>query len=185
MKLIAGLGNPGRKYKKTRHNVGFMFVDQLVSDLGGRFTADKALNCESAVIKHSGYDLIIIKPQTYMNLSGQAVAAVKDYYRIDIGDILIVYDDMELPGGKVRIRRGGSSGGHKGMQSIIDELGTEAIKRLRIGIGREPGLDACQYVLSKFSKSEAETLKEIISNAKEIIDCYLFDSFDNFMGKYN
>lgn len=185
MKLIVGLGNPGRKYKKTRHNVGFMFVDRLVKDLGGKFRADKDLYCESAVIKHSGHDLMIIKPQTFMNLSGQSVLAAKNYYRIETDDILVVYDDMELPSGKVRIRRGGSSGGHKGMQSIIETLKTETIKRIRIGIGKEPELDACRYVLAKFKKSEEETLNEIIANAKEMIDSFLFDTFDNFMGKYN
>ncbi|MCK9535994.1 MAG: aminoacyl-tRNA hydrolase [Bacilli bacterium] len=185
MKLIVGLGNPGRKYKKTRHNVGFMFVDQLAKDSRGKFTANRALRCEVAIIRFQEQNLIIIKPQTYMNLSGQAVLAVKDYYQIDIDNILIIYDDMELPCGKIRIRRSGSSGGHKGMKNIIDLLKTEGIKRIRIGIGKETAIDACNYVLSVFNKDETAALKSTTSKAKEMIDCYLSENFDNFMGKYN
>ena len=185
MKLIIGLGNPGRKYKKTRHNVGFMFVDQLVKELRGKFTMSRALYCETAIIRYREQNLIIIKPQTYMNLSGQSVLAVKNYYQIDIDDILIIYDDMELPSGKIRIRRSGSSGGHKGMKNVIYLLKTEEIKRIRIGIGKELAVDACNYVLSTFAKDEAETLKQTMSKAKEMIDCFLSENFDNFMGKYN
>lgn len=185
MKLIVGLGNPGRKHKKTRHNIGFMFVDRLVKELRGGFQKKSSLHCEMATINYRGENLIVIKPQTYMNLSGQSVLSVKNYYQIPIQDILVIYDDMALSCGKIRIRYSGSSGGHKGMNNIIELLKTDDIKRIRIGIGKEDDIDACNYVLSTFSKKEKEVIARTIINAKEIIDDYLLENFDNFMGKYN
>lgn len=185
MKLIVGLGNPGRKYKKTRHNAGFMFVDRLGKDLHCRFTVNRSFNCEEIITRYDGNNIIIIKPQTYMNASGQAVFAVMSYYKIPIEDILIIYDDKHLPKGKIRIRRGGSSGGHKGMENIIDALETTDIKRLRIGIGEEEIGEACDYVLSPFSKDEMDLIEKITDKAREMIEDYLTDNFENFMGKYN
>jgi len=185
MKLLVGLGNPGKKYKKTRHNVGFMFVDQIANDFGVKFTKNKSLNCEIAFIKYDLENIIIIKPQTYMNLSGNAVSAVANYYQIEIEEIIVVYDDIELPAGTIRIRQGGSSGGHKGMKNIIETIKTKEVKRIRIGIDKEDHTNTCDYVLSSFSKEEKTTINFVISKAREILEYYLSESFENFMGRYN
>ena len=119
MKLIVGLGNPGKQYKDTRHNVGFMFVDNVINKLSLKFSLDKALKCEILQTNINGEKVIFIKPMTYMNLSGDSVYLVANYYKINYEDILVIYDDLDLETGKIRIRPNGSSGGHKGIQSII------------------------------------------------------------------
>ncbi|NLD26349.1 MAG: aminoacyl-tRNA hydrolase [Acholeplasmataceae bacterium] len=185
MKLIVGLGNPGRKYQDTRHNVGFMFVDELAKNLKLKFTQNKALKSAVASFVWGEEKIIVIKPQTYMNLSGEAVRLVADYYRINHDDILVIYDDLDLPEGKIRIRRSGSSGGHKGMASIINLLGREDIKRIRIGIGDHEDLDTADYVLSRPSAEGRALIKTAITQAYEMFLFYLEHSFDEFMGQYN
>ena len=135
MKLIVGLGNPGRRYQYTRHNLGFMFVDEIARAFNLKFSKDRNLKSLITSFHLADERIIIIKPQTYMNLSGNAVRIVADYYRIDYEDIIVVYDDLDLPEGKIRIRKSGTSGGHKGMANIIEMLRTDSIKRIRIGIG--------------------------------------------------
>lgn len=183
MKLIVGLGNPGKKYEHTRHNMGFEVVD-LFSELA-QIDVDKesfkGLVGRGVVFDE---DVYILKPQTFMNLSGTSVREIVNYFKIDISDIIVVYDDMALPVGAIRLRPGGSSGGHKGMQNIIDELNNSNIKRIRIGIG-EPTYDTIDYVLSKPSKEERALIDEAITNGADALKDILKSNFDKAMTKYN
>lgn len=185
MKLIVGLGNPGNKYEKTRHNIGFMFTDELVKKNNFNFTLDKKLQTKIASGIINNEKVYIIQPQTYMNLSGKAVRAVCKYYGIDVNDILVIYDDLDLPVGKVRIRPNGSSGGHRGMQNIIDMLQTKEIHRIRIGIDGCDKDKVIDYVLGRFNKEEEIEISLIISKADLMIESYLKESFENFMNRYN
>lgn len=171
MFLIAGLGNPGRKYIKTKHNAGFQAVDFLVDDK--KWTKDKKSNSE--IIKTEKY--IAIKPQTFMNNSGQAVRALADYYKIKNKNIIIIYDELDLPFGKIRVRDKGSSAGHNGIKSIIENLGTKDFWRIRIGIANEYKEKASSeiFVLKKFSRLEQKELKEtilsqVVEKIQEIIN---------------
>ena len=185
MKLIVGLGNPGNKYEKTRHNIGFMFTDELVKKNNFNFTLDKKLQTKIASGIINNEKVYIIQPQTYMNLSGEAVRAVCKYYGIDVNDILVIYDDLDLPVGKVRIRPNGSSGGHRGMQNIIDMLQTKEIHRIRIGIDGCDKDKVIDYVLGRFNREEEIEISLIISKADLMIESYLKESFENFMNRYN
>lgn len=185
MKLIVGLGNPGRLYKNTRHNIGFMFVDELAKSLKQKFIFDRKLKSEVLTFNYREEKIIIIKPQTYMNLSGEAVQAACQYYKVTPDDVLIIYDDLDLPTGKIRIRSSGSSGGHKGMTSIIEHLKTEEIKRIRIGIGKDKKIETCDYVLGKISTEEEEIIDNVLLKAFSIFESYLTLSFDDFMGRFN
>ena len=148
MKLIAGLGNIGNKYTFTRHNVGFMLIDSIALNSGLNFRENSRLKC---IMTNLG-DTILMKPTTFMNLSGEAVRAVMDYYKIPIEDILIVYDDLSLELGRIRFRTNGSDGGHNGIKSVIQHLGTKDVARLKIGIGPQPNLPSEVFVLQNFSK---------------------------------
>ena len=183
MKLIVGLGNPGKKYEKTRHNMGFMVVD-LLSDISQIDVDKEIFNGLMGRGKIFDEDVFIFKPQTFMNLSGTAVQQVIHFFKIDIQDVIIVFDDMALPVGSIRMRLSGSSGGQKGMQNIIDMLGTEEIKRIRIGIG-EPEYDSVDYVLSRPSKDEQVLIDQAINNAVEALKETLKSSFDKAMSKFN
>ena len=184
MKLIVGLGNPGKKYDKTRHNMGFMVVDLLADQ--AKIDVDKevfhALMGRGTIYNE---DVIIFKPQTFMNLSGTAVQEVVHYFKIDISDIIVVYDDMALEPGRIRLRHEGSSGGHKGMQNIIDCLSTEQIKRIRVGIGEPGDWDNVDYVLSKPLKDEMPLIDEAIENACNALKEALKSNFDRAMNKFN
>lgn len=187
-KLVVGLGNPGLKYKYTRHNIGFMFMDRLENDFNLSFKLDKNFKCmidKTNVVDINGneHQVIFIKPVTYMNNSGEAVSAVAKFYNIDTKDILVIHDDMDLPVGKIRIRPNGSCGGQNGMRNIIDHLGTSEIKRIRIGIDK--GNDAIDYVLGKFSKDDKEKVDISLNKATMMIKTYLAVSFENFMNEFN
>ena len=184
MKLIVGLGNPGKKYQKTRHNVGFMFVDQVVESYNEKFKLDKARLAEIAEVNINGEKVIIIKPQTYMNLSGNAVSLVKSFYKINIEDILIVYDDLDLDLARIKIKPSGSSGGHNGIKSLISSLGTQDIKRVRIGISKG-NTDTINYVLGNFNKVEKKEIDMVIELAPSIARDFVELSFDALMNKYN
>src|SRR5512143_3032346 len=171
--LIAGLGNPGRDYRDNRHNVGFMLVDRLAAKLGLSFSR---LESRALVTKgdHDGRRVLLVKPQTFMNLSGQAVGALTRYYKIPLQNVLVIYDEVDLPLGTLRLRPSGSSGGHKGMNSVIERLGTQDIPRLRIGINRPPGRkEAADYVLQDFTNSEAKALLAILDQAAEAVLIYI------------
>lgn len=183
--LVAGLGNPGIEYKKNRHNVGFMTLDSLAAELKVQFNRieSKALLAKTSF---QDYRLLLAKPQTYMNLSGQPVSSLARYYRLPAENILIVYDDIDLPFGTIRFRTEGGSGGHKGMQSIIDKMGHNRIARLRIGINRPSGNRlAASYVLQDFSNQEMEQLSFGLKKYVESILCFITEGSEKAMNLYN
>ena len=184
MKLIVGLGNPGKKYEGTRHNMGFMAVD-LLSDQAQIDVDKEVFHGLMGRGKIYDEDVILFKPTTFMNLSGTAVQEVVHYFKIAIEDIVVIFDDMALEPGKIRLRYEGSSGGHKGMQNIIDCLSTENIKRIRIGIGEPGEWDNIDYVLSKPLKDEMPLIEEAIANAVRAIKEMLKSDFDRAMNKFN
>ncbi|MBP7806050.1 aminoacyl-tRNA hydrolase [Candidatus Gracilibacteria bacterium] len=160
MKLIVGLGNPGKEYRETRHNVGFLFVDDLASQMDapewkkgyqGLYTACTLNNTKC----------VLLKPETYMNLSGKSVQTCASFFKIAPKDIILITDDIDMDFGKIRFRETGSAGGHNGIASIIESLGTQDIQRIKVGIGRHPTMEAADWVLSKFSKEEQEQLEDV------------------------
>ena len=183
--LITGLGNPGRQYAGNRHNVGFMVVSHLAEKLGETFNRVES-NALVAKANHQGMRLILVKPQTYMNGSGSAVRSLLRFYKIPQEQLLVVYDDVDLPLEMLRLRAEGGSGGQKGMQSIIEQLGSEAFSRLRVGIGRPPGrMEAADYVLQNFSKNEQELLELTLKRAVEAILTFVTDGLEKAMNLYN
>ncbi len=183
--LIAGFGNPGRQYRENRHNVGFMLLDQLAGKLDVSFTRmeSNALVCKTS---HDGQRLVLAKPQTYMNQSGQPVASLLRYYRVELDRLMVVYDDVDLDLGVLRIRPEGGSAGQKGIASVIDRLGTQQFARMRIGIGRPPGrMDAAAYVLQDFSESERSMLGEVLDRGVDAVLTFVTDGIDAAMNKYN
>lgn len=185
MKLIVGLGNIGEKYVFTRHNVGFMLADSIAINENLNFRENSRLKCFMTNLRNGYDDYLIIKPTTFMNLSGEAVRAVMDYYKIDVKDILIVYDDLSLDLGKLRFRANGSDGGHNGIKSIIKHVGTQDIARLKIGIGPQPSIPSEVFVLQNFSKEELEVLKGTLTKAKDGISCYFREGLATAQNKFN
>ena len=183
MYLIIGLGNPGKKYEHTRHNMGFDTID-LLSDLSKIDVDKEVFNGLLGRGKIFDEDVMLFKPTTYMNLSGTAVIQVINYFKIDLENIIVICDDMALDVGTIRLRKKGSSGGQKGLQNIIDVLGTEEFKRIRIGIG-QPEFDAIDYVLGKPLKEEKPLIDEAINNAVEAIKEAIKSDFDRAMNKFN
>lgn len=185
MKLIVGLGNPGPHYELTRHNVGFMVAD-LVADL---LNADFKLSKHRALVAESrlnGEKIVLAKPQTFMNLSGEAVLALLNWYKLSPQDVIVIYDDLDLAVGRLRIREKGSSGGQKGMSNIIALLGTDEITRIRIGIGRPPeGWKTVDYVLSTFTDAEWKILEELLPKAAEAALLVAKGRLIEAMNKYN
>lgn len=183
--LIIGLGNPGREYRETRHNVGFMAVDRLCADLGmtiGRMQS-KAL---VGIGAYSGHRMILAKPQTYMNLSGQAVSGLIRFHKVPIENLLILHDDLDLPLGTIRIRANGSSAGQKGVNSIITQLATQEFPRVRIGIGRPPGqMKGADYVLETFMGDEKITMDRLLDQVVKAVKIYITDGLDQAMNLYN
>ena len=183
--LIVGLGNPGREYAANRHNVGFMLLSRLVAHLGETFSRVESRSLLAKAI-YQGQRLILAKPQTFMNASGRSVRSLLRFYKIPVQNLLVVLDDVDLPLATLRIRAEGGSGGQKGMQSIIEQLGSEAFPRLRIGIGRPPGrMEAADYVLQDFSKSERELLEPALDRAVEAVLTFVTAGLDKAMNLYN
>jgi PTH1 family peptidyl-tRNA hydrolase len=180
LRLIVGLGNPGREYRETRHNVGFMIADRLAARERAEFRAEKNWRAEVA---RAG-DLLLCKPQTYMNLSGEAVRSVCHFYKVEPAQVLVVMDDMALPLGRLRLRSRGSAGGHNGLQSVIDHLGTQAVPRLRIGIGAAEGA-ATGHVLGRFALEEKDAIEQSLGRAIEAIDCARTRGFEAAMSTFN
>ena len=183
--LLIGLGNPGREYRDTRHNVGFMFIDRLIVRLNGR-----GMKLQSkAIVTTATYEdrkVILAKPQTYMNLSGQSAQGLLNFYKIPVENMLIAHDDLDIPFGTIRIRPKGGPGGQGGMASTISQLGTKDFPRLRIGIGRPPGrMDPAAYVLQNFSREEMKVLSEIVDRAADAALTFVADGLDKAMNKYN
>ena len=185
MKLIVGLGNPGKNYQNTRHNIGFMFLDEIANRENIKFKLDTKLKCEITELKVNDEKVLLIKPQTYMNLSGQSVYAVCKYYNIDLSDILVIQDDLDLEIGKLRFRAKGSSGGHKGIQNIIDQFSSNEFKRLKVGISKVEAKDTIDYVLGRFGKNEMKILTEFLDKSYDMIRDFCVLTFENLMSRYN
>lgn len=183
MLLIVGLGNPGREYERTRHNAGFMLVDLLAAQAGIKFEKKgKGLWAKGRI---GGEDVVLLKPQTFMNLSGEAVSDVRAFYKIPAGSVIAAYDDCDLPLGRLRLRKDGGSGGHRGVSSLIGFLGGGDFARIRLGVGRPPHNDTAGYVLSPFAKDELEALEEMLQRAAEAVEFLITDGIDQAMNKFN
>jgi PTH1 family peptidyl-tRNA hydrolase len=183
--LIVGLGNPGREYRETRHNVGFMLLDRLAVKLNARFTRLQS----RALVASATYQerkIILAKPQTFMNLSGQSVQGLVHFYKLPLTNLLVAHDDLDLPPGTIRIRPDGGSAGQKGMTSILERFGTDDFPRLRLGIGRPPGqMQAPDYVLQDFSNADLMVISETLNRAVEATLTFVIEGLDAAMNKFN
>ncbi len=189
MKAVFGLGNPGRRYQESRHNVGFMVVSSLGVEVGIRIRK-RRFSSKTGIGEVDGKKVLLALPQTYMNRSGISVSKTVDFFRLSPQDIIVVYDDMDLEFGRLRIRKGGSSGGHRGVQSVIDYLDSKDFIRLRLGIGRPMGEvgrhgDPIDFVLSPFSTGERDILQNMIDSAKEAILTIVHKDVDFSMNRFN
>ena len=183
--LIVGLGNPGREYRENRHNIGFMLIDRLAIRLGARMTRlqSKALVGSA---RYSGAKIILAKPQTFMNLSGQAIQGLARFYKTPMDNLIVAHDDLDLSFETIRLRPGGGAGGQKGIKSTIQHLGTNDFPRLRLGIGRPPGrMDPAAYVLQDFAKGDEQFLSETLERAADAALAFVEEGLDVAMNKYN
>ncbi|MFH1631876.1 MAG: aminoacyl-tRNA hydrolase [bacterium] len=180
-KLIIGLGNPGRKYNSTRHNLGFMVLDNLAKKLEGAWKEDERALADVCELNVDGAKIVLAKPMTYMNKSGEAVDSLVRRFKIGSGDVWVAHDDVDLPFGRLRVRLEGSAGGHKGVQSVIDKIGAEDFVRLKVGVGATPEKMALEdWVLSKFTKKELAVLEELIELVVDkILDAIESGSLEN------
>ena len=181
MKLIVGLGNPGKEYENTRHNVGFMIVDHYLGsdEWKEKF---KALYCEKRI---NGEKVLFVKPLTFMNLSGDAVVQFVHYYDIDINDILVIQDDMDIAFGSFKLKKDSSDGGHNGIKSIINRLGTQGFSRLKVGLSHDKSMDTRDYVLGRFSKEDLDKFNEMQDTFNKIINCFIKEGIERTMNIYN
>lgn len=184
MYLIVGLGNPGHEYKNTRHNMGFMCIDSIAEKYQVSFSKEKFGGIYGEFQYHSE-KVILLKPQRYINLSGEVVKKYVDYFKIPLQNILIIHDDLDIEFGNIKIKYKGSSGGHNGLKNIEYHLGTQNYKRIKLGISNNKKIDTKDYVLSKFDENSKETLNSIINTVCKIVDDYFILSFENLMNKYN
>lgn len=186
MKLIVGLGNPGNRYEGTRHNVGFKTVDRLLERQHLKMT-DQKFKTDYTLWHHSQDKVVVMKPFTYMNLSGEALLPIMSYYGISMDDILVVYDDLDLEPGMIRLRQNGSAGGHNGMKSIINMLGAKDFKRVRVGIGRpHGGWKVVDHVLAPFHPNELPLIEQAVDQATDVLEDWADGtSFIDLMNRYN
>lgn len=184
--LLVGLGNPGDKYDNTRHNVGFAAIDQLAEELKVPVQKLK-YRALTQTVELGGAKVLLMKPITYMNLSGEAVGEAARFFRIPADHVLVLSDDVSLPVGKLRIRKGGSAGGHNGLKSIIQHLGTDQFPRVKIGVGEKPhpDYDMADWVLGKFTGEDLKTITQAIQRAGKAAECYIHDGPDKAMNKFN
>jgi len=185
MKLVVGLGNPGKEYKNTRHNIGFNLLDCIASNNGYSFKVNKKFNCEMCETNINGEKVLLIKPLSFMNLSGTVVSRIVSFYDIDISDILVIQDDLDMEFGKIRIVYDSSSGGHNGIKNISECLGSQKYTRLKIGISNNKDMDTKDYVLGKLSLKEKKILKDVKVKTIDILNDYLKIDFNVLMTKYN
>ncbi len=184
--LIVGLGNPGEKYARTRHNAGFLLVEKLAERWRARWTDEKKFSSKLAKAEQGQRRVLLCEPQTFMNCSGEAVGALADFYKIPVNQLVVAVDDADLPFGEIRLRKSGSSGGHHGLENIEHHLTTREFARLRIGIGRRDGArEITNYVLGQFSATEAETLEKVLNRAADQIESWLSEGIDKAMSKFN
>jgi PTH1 family peptidyl-tRNA hydrolase len=181
IRLVAGLGNPGPEYQYTRHNIGFLFADLLASRAG--MTWEKSSKWGAQWTKLG--DVLLVKPMTYMNRSGEPIAAVARFHKIIPGEILVVLDDFSLPLGRLRIRQGGSPGGHNGLESVVVQLGTDQVPRLRIGIGDSPREGSVDYVLGKFFEEERPVVVSAVERAADAVKCAIDNGLVSAMNTFN
>ncbi|MFZ0370899.1 MAG: aminoacyl-tRNA hydrolase [Halobacillus sp.] len=185
MKCIVGLGNPGKKYAKTRHNIGFMILDELVKQ--NHWSLEQTKFRGIYTIEHvNGEKILLLKPQTFMNLSGESLVQFMNFFDLEADDILVVYDDLDLPPGKIRLRKKGGHGGHNGIRNIIDHLGTKEFNRLRVGVGRPDGpVSVVDYVLGTFTKQEQDAVSESIEAAVKACEAWMTQPFNEVMNDFN
>ncbi len=185
MKMIIGLGNPGKQYEKTRHNVGFHVIDELHNRLSAPAMQSKFNGMYTVVHRPAG-KVILVKPLTYMNLSGECVRPLMDYFDVNVEDIVVLYDDLDIAPGTIRLREKGSAGGHNGMKSLIAHLGTDKFNRIRIGVGRPSGgMKVPDYVLSPFSKEESPLIEEMVQKSASACETWLTKPFLEVMNNFN
>ena len=184
--LIVGLGNPGAEYARTRHNAGFLLVEKLAAMWKSDWANERKFTARMAKAERNGKRVLLCEPQTFMNLSGESVGAVKDFYQLPAGQVMVAVDDADLPFGEIRLRPGGSSGGHHGLESIEQHLGSREFARLRIGIGRKDSArQITNYVLGKFEAAETDLLEKILSRAAGQVDCWLTEGLPKAMSLFN
>lgn len=182
--MIVGLGNPGKEYENTRHNVGFMAIDKIALKNHVTLNSKKG-NGIYTIFEKEDEKILLLKPLTYMNLSGEAVKALMQYYKIAVSDILIISDDLDMPTGKIKLKYKGSSGGHNGLKNIEQHLKTQEYKRLKIGISNNKNYDTKDYVLGRFSIEEKEKIDSVLNTVIDIFDDFCINSFESVMNKYN
>jgi peptidyl-tRNA hydrolase, PTH1 family len=187
LRLIVGLGNPGAKYARTRHNIGFQLVERLAEQWRGRLAQEKKFQSALARVERGGSTILLCQPQTFMNASGEAIAAVAGFYRVPNNALLIAVDDADLPLGEIRLRERGSSGGHHGLESIEQHLGTRDFARLRIGIGRtaDGRREITDYVLTPFTTAEMPLVKRVLGAASAQVECWLDAGIGKAMSQFN
>jgi PTH1 family peptidyl-tRNA hydrolase len=186
MHLIVGLGNPGAEYARTRHNAGFMLVERLAEQWRSDWSNERRFICRLAKAEHAGRKVLLCEPQTFMNLSGEAVGALVKYYQLPLEKVLIVVDDADLPLGEIRLRPGGGSGGHHGLESVTQHLGSTEYARLRIGIGRkDEARQITGHVLGKFAAEENAVLEKVLERASGQIECWLSAGLPKAMSQFN
>jgi peptidyl-tRNA hydrolase, PTH1 family len=184
--LIVGLGNPGADYTKTRHNAGFLLVETLAARWRAAWKSERKFNARLARAEHQGCRVLLCQPQTFMNASGETVGALVNFYRLPRTRVLVVVDDADLPLGEIRLRAGGSSGGHHGLESIEQHLGSREFARLRLGIGRREGArEITDYVLSRFDRTEAALMEKVLDRAASQAECWLSDGIEMAMSRFN
>jgi PTH1 family peptidyl-tRNA hydrolase len=184
--LIVGLGNPGAEYAPTRHNAGFLLVEKLAAKWKCDWANEKKFRARIAKSERDGKKVLLCEPQTFMNLSGETVGALNDFYQLPLKQILVTVDDADLPLGEIRLRKSGSSGGHHGLESIEQHLGSREFARLRIGIGRKDGArEITNYVLGKFDPAENELLKKVLERASDQIETWLEAGIEKAMSQFN
>ena len=185
MYIIAGLGNPTREYEKTRHNVGFEVIDVLADMLGTTVEEKKFKGCYGRGII-GGEKVLLLKPQTFMNLSGESIRAASDFYKVDPEHIIIIYADISLDVGQLRIRKKGSAGGHNGIKNIIAHLGTQEFPRIKVGVGDKPKkMDLADYVLSRFSKEDRAAMEDAFKEAAKAVEVMITEGMDTAMNQFN
>jgi PTH1 family peptidyl-tRNA hydrolase len=186
MHLIVGLGNPGAEYAKTRHNAGFLLVEKLAEQWKAGWTRDRKFAARMAKAAHGGKKILFCEPQTFMNLSGEAVAAAVKFYQLPLSHVLVVVDDADLPLGEIRLRPGGGSGGHHGLESVAEHLGSKSYLRLRIGIGRQnEARQITGHVLGKFGAGESAALEKVLERAAGQVECWLEAGLQKAMNQFN
>ena len=184
MKVVVGLGNPGAQYANTPHSVGFEVVDRIAAECGAAWEEKRQFKCLMTRATLAGQSVLLVKPQTFMNLSGESVAPVVKYHNATADDLLVIQDDIDLAVGKMRIRKAGSCGGHNGIRNIIERLGTQAFTRLKIGVGKDSA-NVIGHVLGKFDPRVRGIMDEVVANAREAVECLVANGLETAMNRFN